>query len=455
MLSVLIRTYAEALAAGQLGVVSQRPWSLRQGDAGDAQVLARLIANGLNESAAVLLDSDGELLNAVGGLRPELDAPGHRTLFAGLAGPGPALSSVVASPTGWQYALGLPVTGTGGSTGTVLVYYRLGASPVGDVLAGLDLGRTGRAHVVDVAGRVIISSGPGPYGRLLDPAVVSVVSAGTRAMVRYGPETASSIATYEPAGVAGWGTVTVQDADEFYEAVEAAGAQYTAVLLLLLALGGMGLVFLNDRRHRALTRLARQAVRDPLTGLANRTVLTDRLRELGAGGEPLAVLFLDLDGFKSVNDTLGHDTGDRLLAAVAGRLAGCVRDGDTLVRLGGDEFVVVLPDVADRGTAAGLAQRMVCEIAEPFSVDGEHLVIGVSIGIALCQADCRDGESLLRGADQAMYRAKKQGRGRYAFAADERVLSGSTGRRVAASTAVPVSPAPLPGEQLPAATVRG
>jgi diguanylate cyclase (GGDEF)-like protein/PAS domain S-box-containing protein len=158
---------------------------------------------------------------------------------------------------------------------------------------------------------------------------------------------------------------------------------------------------------------------DSLTGLPNRALLQDRLKQALAAAsrhkKQLSLLFLDLDHFKNINDSLGHDVGDLLLQAVAERLQGCVREGDTVSRLGGDEFVVVLLDIQKSDNAAYVAQKIVDELAVPFSL-GEHvLYVTSSIGISLFPEDGRNSDILIRNADSAMYSAKTGGRNDYRF----------------------------------------
>ncbi len=161
-------------------------------------------------------------------------------------------------------------------------------------------------------------------------------------------------------------------------------------------------------------RLARLALGDPLTGLANRAALLQHLEDLLDAGTPLALLFLDLDRFKVVNDSLGHSAGDELLRTVAGRLAGTCRDGDVVARLGGDEFVVVAAGLAEEG-AVLLAERVQKVLGSPVEVSGHELVVSASVGIVVHDGDAadeRDAEALLRDADVSMYRAKAKGRAR-------------------------------------------
>lgn len=168
--------------------------------------------------------------------------------------------------------------------------------------------------------------------------------------------------------------------------------------------------------HRALeARLLHQAFHDPLTGLPNRALFHDRLghalARAGREGQTCAVLFLDLDRFKHINDAFGHATGDQFLVAVAARLVTVVRESDTLARLGGDEFAVLLEHVGDLMEAMRLAERLHLALAAPIAVEGRDLVAGTSVGVALQSAPDDGPEELLRFADVALYRAKEAGRG--------------------------------------------
>jgi diguanylate cyclase (GGDEF)-like protein/PAS domain S-box-containing protein len=170
-------------------------------------------------------------------------------------------------------------------------------------------------------------------------------------------------------------------------------------------------------RERAREQLTHHALHDPLTGLPNRTLMLDRLEVALAqrqrGG--VAVMFVDLDHFKLINDGLGHTAGDRLLTSAAARLRAVLRPGDTVARFGGDEFVVLAESVIDDRDAEGLAERISGALAEPFDVYGEEVFLTASIGIAIAASGSpdADGDALLRDADAAMYRAKAAGRARH------------------------------------------
>jgi diguanylate cyclase (GGDEF)-like protein/PAS domain S-box-containing protein len=184
-------------------------------------------------------------------------------------------------------------------------------------------------------------------------------------------------------------------------------------IAFLQAIGDV-LAGLHDRRANE-GRIRHQALHDPLTGLPNRALLLDRaehaLARAGRSGGTVGAVFLDLDTFKVVNDSLGHDVGDALLRLVAPRLGSVLRDADTLARMGGDEFVVLCDDVEDPSGPLRLAQRLIAVFEEPFEIEGDELFVSASAGVALA-GDRADARSLLRDADAAMYQAKAHGRSR-------------------------------------------
>ncbi|HMN79616.1 MAG TPA: EAL domain-containing protein [Burkholderiaceae bacterium] len=186
-----------------------------------------------------------------------------------------------------------------------------------------------------------------------------------------------------------------------------------------LADGGFVQTFEDiTERQNAQARIVHLATHDTLTDLPNRRLLRQRLETLlTAADSPreCAVLCLDLDRFKPVNDALGHAAGDQLLKAVSLRLREQIRSGDTVARLGGDEFALVMVDVVDREQAAVLAARLLRAVSRPYDIGGNTVVIGVSIGIALVPLDGRDPEMLIKRADLALYHAKRSGRSRYEF----------------------------------------
>jgi diguanylate cyclase (GGDEF)-like protein/PAS domain S-box-containing protein len=185
--------------------------------------------------------------------------------------------------------------------------------------------------------------------------------------------------------------------------------------------GAIGATLDITERKRAEEQIKSLAYHDSLTGLPNRRLFQDRLSMAVAqshrNSQRLAVLFLDLDRFKSVNDSLGHAAGDRLIQDVAERLRTCLREGDTVARLGGDEFTLLLPGVAQVVDAARVAEKVLDALRVPFLIDERELLATASIGISLYPEDGRDADTLVKNADAAMYRAKQQGRDNYQLCA--------------------------------------
>jgi diguanylate cyclase (GGDEF)-like protein len=185
-----------------------------------------------------------------------------------------------------------------------------------------------------------------------------------------------------------------------------------AVDLPLGAVTSGRLILFHDvtARERLHALLRADALTDELTGLGNRRFFLDRLRraleQTGRSGRPVGVVFLDLDEFKLVNDTRGHDVGDRVLVATARRLEGCLRPGDAVARLGGDEFTVLLPDVDTPDAAVAIADRIAAAVSRPLDIDGRSVGITVSVGLHLSTAADTTPESLLRAADRRMYATK-------------------------------------------------
>jgi diguanylate cyclase (GGDEF)-like protein len=171
-------------------------------------------------------------------------------------------------------------------------------------------------------------------------------------------------------------------------------------------------------RRQAEMKIAHMARHDALTDLPNRVLLRERLSEVlpqVESGEWLAVLYLDLDQFKNVNDTLGHPAGDELLRVVADRLRGCVHETDTISRVGGDEFCIIQTGIRDAADSERLARRIAETIRQPYDIHGHLVMIDASIGIAFAPADGTDANELLKNADMALYGAKADGRGVYRF----------------------------------------
>ncbi|MDD5330673.1 MAG: EAL domain-containing protein [Sulfuricella sp.] len=238
------------------------------------------------------------------------------------------------------------------------------------------------------------------------------------------------IAAYAPLGELGLGTVLKIDAAELYRPI---ASKLTQLLAILLVLTAAGIVLLRlqllplvrkmageiAERKKAEAQINFLAYHDPLTELPNRLLGQDRFRQAMAhadrNGTKAALLFLDLDSFKTINDSLGHSIGDALLKAVAARLRHCVRDTDTISRQGGDEFLVALTGVRDSGAITGIAEKILHRLVEPFEIENHELPTSFSIGIVVYPDDGSDFETLLKKADTAMYHAKDAGRNTYRF----------------------------------------
>lgn len=194
-----------------------------------------------------------------------------------------------------------------------------------------------------------------------------------------------------------------------------------AIILLALALGGAYALLARMRRSVIVAEghLDQLAHYDALTKLLNRNgfrpALELAIQRESRGGRKLALLFIDLDDFKIVNDSLGHEAGDDLLRAVAGRIKARLRASDTVARLGGDEFTVILEGLHDAAEADAVSRALLQELGSPFEIKAKQVFIGGSIGISLCPDDSRSADELLRNADTAMYRAKSAGKNGVAF----------------------------------------
>lgn len=175
-------------------------------------------------------------------------------------------------------------------------------------------------------------------------------------------------------------------------------------------------------RKHSEAEIWRHANYDPVTGVPNRRLFRDRLSQHAAHsdrtGDPFALLFIDLDKFKEINDRLGHDAGDKLLRIAAERIDSCIRHSDTVARIGGDEFTVLLLDTGDRQLIEEIAEKILKELKRPFKLDQDEVVISGSIGVTLFPEDARSDQQLLNNADESMYLAKRSGRNKICFFSD-------------------------------------
>ena len=193
----------------------------------------------------------------------------------------------------------------------------------------------------------------------------------------------------------------------------------SAAFILVFLYGSLRKLSIEQRIAQA--RFAHQAMHDSLTGLHNRPAVMDHIARRLADGEQeaslggLALLLVDLDGFKAVNDNFGHDTGDELLKQVASRVEAALRDSDYVARLGGDEFLIVVPQVSDQETAERVGKKVIASVGAPYTLFGKESKITASIGISMFPKDAREREALMKCADLALYEAKHAGRNRLCF----------------------------------------
>lgn len=205
------------------------------------------------------------------------------------------------------------------------------------------------------------------------------------------------------------------------------GDKVRRLILALISSAAFILIFLygllqrlSNAQRIAQAQFAHQAMHDSLTGLRNRPAVMEHIdKKLADGDEAslggLALLLLDLDGFKAVNDNFGHDSGDALLKQAATRIEAALRDSDYVARLGGDEFLIVVPQVSDQETAERVGKKLVDAVGAPYMLNGNEVRVTASIGISLFPQDARDREALMKCADLALYEAKRAGRNRSCF----------------------------------------
>jgi diguanylate cyclase (GGDEF)-like protein len=267
----------------------------------------------------------------------------------------------------------------------------------------------GRAYILDRNNNVLTSSGKDPIGKPLRNQAL-LTATNQAADGRLGSDYYVSM----PVPSSTWRLIFVNSEAALLAPIESStrvawqlfGA-FVVAMGLLLVIGALSLL--------GSARLAHARLHDALTGLPNRALFIDRTKQAISERRqdgPIAALFIDLDGFKPINDTYGHAVGDALLRAVSARLLESMRPGDYVSRFGGDEFLVLCKGLRHAPDALAVADRIQKYIAEPFEVDGKFLSVGTSIGVALVDDNANHAEALIHNADLAMYRAKQCGRGR-------------------------------------------
>ncbi|GLY94520.1 GGDEF domain-containing protein [Actinoplanes sp. NBRC 103695] len=296
-----------------------------------------------------------------------------------------------------------PYRTTGGTR--VLVVPTAASDLAGALGSTLDV-TAGRTYVVDSVGVVVAATDNTPVGQPVPDR--SLATAAQRSV--HGVVDGDYFLSLPVAGSA-WRVIIATPRAALLGPVQETNrvawlvfAGFAAAVTLIIVIGAASVI--------SSARLAHARLHDTLTGLPNRALFLERAEAAIAQKRPVAALFLDLDGFKPVNDTYGHATGDALLAAVALRLLAATRPEDFVSRFGGDEFLVLCRGVRDDHGAYAVADRISDELSRPFEINGRTITIGVSIGIAVLDAYAESAATLVHNADLALYQAKRNGRGR-------------------------------------------
>lgn len=386
-------------------------WNLRPNDAADRAALQRtVLGSHLNTYGAMLTTPLGQPLTsyATGALPSPLD-PGLGPLRLALLAGRPGLSNVLHAGTTPVVAFAVPVRRAGAVVGLLVSFADLRTWPLQVYNSTLNVGPSARPYVVDAGGTVTASGTVAAVGKPLDavPTSLSQARSAVLTTTRHGVD---SVVSYSPAGF-GWTAVTIQPQAAFSSGLQARSQRDALALVALLTLVVLVLLWLNHSRQRALRRLADERLQDPLTGLAQRRLFHLKLesalaRQLRTGA-PLTVVYCDLNDFKAVNDTYGHNVGDQLLVAVARRMDATTRADDFVARLGGDEFALVL-EGTDAQEAAEVVARLRAAVEQPLALNGNALQPRIAIGAAVLRDPDR-ADDLLAEADLAMYRVKHGG----------------------------------------------
>lgn len=409
VLSGLTQRYLEFTFVEVDSAAKAASWTGRRADPGDVASLERLVRSShLGVVAASLVSPAGVTLStyAPGGV-PAPDDPGLAPLRTALLAGRPGLSDLLTVRGGHRVAFGVPALQGGRVIGVVLAYADVATWPLKGYNARVEVGPDATSYVLDSRGGVVVSSGGDPAGTSV-PGLPEEVGRGGPGLVEAKVAGRSSILTHAPAGF-GWRVLSVQDEAAFSGGLLTRSRREAALVVALIVVVSVLLVAFNHSRTGAQRRLAEQRLLDPLTGLAERRLLGMKLdavlaRQRRRGGS-VAVLVGDLDGFKKVNDTFGHNAGDHLLVVVAQRLRSEAREEDLVVRMGGDEFAVVVEDT-DTREVEELIARLSAAVSRPVVLGGGSVTPRMSLGAAVLRDPSRADE-LLTAADLAMYRVKR------------------------------------------------
>ena len=390
-------------------------WQLRPNDPRDRAALRQIVQTSpLTGYGAAVVALTGEPLTAYpseAALPAATDA-GFNPLRGDLLAGKPGLSAVMHVHNSDVVAFAVPITVADHPVALLVTFADIHAWPLQGYDAKLHVGAQSKSYIVDTNGTVAASTNPSELGEHL-AALSHLDPAKSTGFVNYRDHGSPVAMSYGPAGQ-GWTAVTVQPEATFSGAIDRSRQLQTLALASLLSLVMLLLVVFHHKRQQALARLAEERLYDPLTGLGQRGVFELRVRAALARHDrhrqPLAVLFCDVDSFKEINDDHGHNTGDQLLATIAKRISGAIRDTDMVARFGGDEFAVVMEE-ANAEEAARVAERIRRQVSEPLILNGREMTPSVSVGVAVLTQGESTLDELLHEADMAMYQAKRSGVG--------------------------------------------
>jgi diguanylate cyclase (GGDEF)-like protein len=395
-------------------------WQLTPHSPADiARLKAFSSSSPLTSYGAALVDLTGRPIAsypAAADLPPVTD-PGYGPLRLAMLAGRPGLSSVMKVRGRPVVAFAVPVMQNGNPVAIFAAFADIRTWALEGYVQKLELGPNASAYTIDGQGVVTAAADPSLIGTKLSAGTaVSGALAGRFGTTTYDAAASGHqrlMATYAPVTVGGWGAMTVQPESVFYGPLASHGDRVVFALVVLLAIVVIMLVVLHHRRHRLAQELAEQRLYDPLTGLGQRAIFDLKLEAALArrrrSGGAVAVIYADLDAFKSVNDRLGHRAGDQLLATVGARLRAVARADDAVVRLGGDEFALVVEGLRGDGLV-NLVERLRAAVGADVVIAGEQITPLLSIGAAVLETNGSPAE-LVHAADLAMYRAKTTGAG--------------------------------------------
>ena len=392
---------------------SSRNWQLTPDSQQDFAGLSTIVGTSpLTSYGAAIVSLTGSPLTSYPSpsALPSPDAAGFTPMRRDLLAGQPGLSDVMQAAGKEVLGFAVPINHAGHPVGLLVTFADLRTWPLEGYDAQLKIGAKAGSYILDSAGVIAAASDPALIGQRLSGLPKSALTGATTGIGTAHSTGASDVVSYGPAGQ-GWTAATVQPTTQFSGVLHRERNLELLALALVLSLAVLLLIVFHHQRQRVLARLADERLKDPLTGLGQRGVFEIRLHAALARWRrhrrPLAVMFCDVDHFKSVNDKHGHNTGDQLLVAVSQRLSEAIRDTDVVVRLGGDEFAVIIEETTPEETRR-IAERIRALVGTNFDLHGQPYSPQLSIGAAILSGDECTLDELLHEADMAMYRAKRE-----------------------------------------------